>query len=485
MDTIIRGGTIVTASDQYVADLLVQDGVITQIGRDLHPDGLTTDPGAPGSVAGRVTDPSGRGPRVIDAQGTYVLPGAIDAHVHLDMPFGGTTTSDDYATGTIAAACGGVTTVVDYCLQSHGGTLHDALETWHAKAAGKAAIDYGFHVAVTDLTTAVMAELPDVVARGVSSFKCFMAYKGVFQIDDAVMFQLLEQARDLGALVNVHAENGDVVDLLIHRLQAEKMGEPWRHAASRPPEVEGEATARAIALAHLARAPLNIVHMTCVESLRPLQKARERGQNVYGETCPQYLVLDESRYHDGDWDGFGGAKFVMSPPLRAASNQEPLWRALAQGDLQTLMTDHCSFRMSDQKSLGRDDFAKIPNGSPGLETRLALAYSEGVGKGKISLQKMVALLSTNAARLYGLYPRKGTLAVGGDADVVLLDPEKRVTLAAATLNQATDYCPFEGMEVTGVPVLTLARGEVAAQDGRFVGTLGRGQYIARGAHMSV
>ncbi len=302
MDTIVRGGTIVTASDQYVADIGIEDGVITRLGRDLLGD--IEVPISDGQTSGRVTEPSGRGPRVIDATGTLVIPGAIDAHVHLDMPFGGTVTSDDYETGTTAAACGGVTTVVDYCLQSVGASLAAALETWHAKGDGKAVIDYGFHIAVTDLNPAVMAELPAVVAQGISSIKCFMAYKGVFQIADDTLFQLLEQARELGALVNVHAENGDVVDILTRRFVAEGMLSPWYHRASRPPEVEGEATNRAIALAELARAPLNVVHVTCHEALEKIEAARDRGLEIYGETCPQYLLLNEEQYHEQDWDGW-------------------------------------------------------------------------------------------------------------------------------------------------------------------------------------
>jgi len=481
MDTIVRGGTVVTASDQYVADIGIEGGVITRIGRDLLGDAGAVTPG--GNATGRVTEPAGNGPRVIDATGTYVIPGAIDAHVHLDMPFGGTITSDDYETGTIAAACGGVTTVVDYCLQSVGDTLAAALDTWHAKGEGKAVIDYGFHIAVTDLTPAVMAELPAVVAHGVSSIKCFMAYKGVFQIPDDTLFQLLEQARELGALVNVHAENGDVVDILTKRFVAEGLLSPWYHRASRPPEVEGEATNRAIALAELARAPLNVVHVTCREALERIEAARDRGLAIYGETCPQYLLLNEEQYHETDWDGFGGAKYVMSPPLRAKSNNDILWRALAMGNLQTLMTDHCSFRMRDQKARGRDDFSKIPNGAPGIETRVPIAYSEGVGQGHFSLQRMVALLSTNAARMYGLYPRKGTIGVGSDADLVLIDPDRRVTLSAATLNQDTDYCPFEGLECHGYPVMTLSRGDVIAVDGKYIGQRGRGRFLSRGPHM--
>jgi dihydropyrimidinase len=483
MDTIVRGGTVVTASDQYIADIGIEDGVITRIGRDLLGDLGVAAP--EGQTTGRVTEPSGNGPRVVDATGTLVIPGAIDAHVHLDMPFGGTVTSDDYETGTVAAACGGVTTIVDYCLQSVGGSLAAALETWRGKGEGKAVIDYGFHIAVTDLTPAVMAELPAVVEQGVSSIKCFMAYKGVFQIADDTLFQLLEQARELGALVNVHAENGDVIDILVKRFVAEGMLSPWYHRASRPPEVEAEATNRAIALAELARAPLNVVHVTCREAAEKIEAARDRGLEVYGETCPQYLLLNEEQYHEKDWDGFGGAKYVMSPPLRATTNNDFLWRALALGNLQTLMTDHCSFRMRDQKTLGRDDFSKIPNGAPGIETRVPIAYSEGVGKGHFSLQQMVALLSTNAARMYGMYPRKGTIGVGSDADLVLIDPAKRVTLAAATLNQDTDYTPFEGLECVGYPVLTLSRGDVVAVDGTYVGDRGRGKFLRRGAHMSL
>lgn len=460
MDLVIKGGTIVTASDQYVGDIGIEGETISQIGRDLPAHGA----------------------RVIDATGMYVIPGAIDAHTHLDMPFGGTITSDDFETGQIAAACGGTTTHVDYCLQSAGGTLHDALATWKAKAEGKAVIDYGFHLAVTDLNEHTMAELPSIVEAGITSIKCFMAYKGVFQIDDATLFQTLEQARELGALVNVHAENGDVVDLLIHRLVSEGMLAPKYHAASRPPEVEAEATHRAVALAELARAPLNVVHMTCEASVRHVIEARARGSmHIHGETCPQYLLLSVDQYEEPD---FQGARYVMSPPLRERKEHEYLWRQLAAGNLQTLMTDHCSFRMADQKTLGKDNFAKIPNGIPGIETRVPIAFSEGVGRGRISLQTMVATMCTNPARMYGMYPRKGCIAVGSDADVVLIDPEKRVTLSAAILNQHTDYCPFEGLEVKGYPVLTLSRGEVIAQNGKYVGAKARGTFLHRGPYQA-
>ncbi|MDB5057709.1 MAG: dihydropyrimidinase, partial [Chloroflexi bacterium] len=409
MDVIVKGGTIVTASDQYIADIGVEGEQITRIGQSLRANGA----------------------RVVDATGMYVIPGAIDAHTHLDMPFGGTVTSDDFETGQIAAACGGTTTHVDYCLQSVGGTLHEALATWRGKAQGKAVIDYGFHLAVTDLNANVMAELPAMVNEGITSFKCFMAYKGVFQIDDATLFQLLEQARELGALVNVHAENGDVVDLLTKRLISEGMTAPRYHAASRPLEVEAEATHRAVALAELARAPLNVVHMTCEASVRHVNEARAKGLlDIHGETCPQYLLLNVDQYDEPD---FQGAKYVMSPPLRDRKENAFLWRQLAAGNLETLMTDHCSFRMRDQKSLGKDNFAKIPNGIPGIETRVPIVFSEGVGKGRISLQTMVATMSTNPARMYGLYPKKGCIAVGSDADIVLIDPKRRVVLSASTL----------------------------------------------------
>ena len=482
MDTIIWGGTVVTGSDQYAADIGIEDGVITRIGRNLLAD---VEVQSHNGAQGRVTPPSGRGPQVIDATGTYVIPGAIDAHVHLDLEFGGTVTCDRFDGGTIAGACGGVTTIVDYCIQAPGKPLHEALARWHGKADGKAVIDYGFHLAVTDLNETTMKELPAMFEAGLTSIKCFMAYKGVFMIDDATLFQLLEQSRELGALVNVHAENGDVIDILTRRLVAEKMLTPWYHRISRPPEAEGEASGRAIALAELAHAPLNIVHMTCIEAVEKVQAARDRGLPIYGETCPQYLLLNEQQYHETDWDGFGGAKYVMSPPLRASSNHDVLWKALARGDLQTLMTDHCAFNMKDQKTLGRDNFAKIPNGAPGIETRLPIAYSEGVHKGRFSLQTMVNLLSTNAARMYGLYPQKGTIAVGSDADIVLLDPKKKVTLKQETLAQRVDYCPFEGLEVTGYPVLTLSRGDVIAVDGAYTGQPGRGKYLRRGPHQSL
>jgi dihydropyrimidinase len=474
MDTIIRGGTIVTASDTFAADIGIDDGVITHIGRDLL-GSLRSERGS-----SRVSPASGSTPQVIDATGMYVLPGAIDAHVHCDLEFGGTVTCDGFLGASIAAACGGTTSIVDYCIQAQGKSLAEAVERWHGKSDGKSVIDYGFHLAVTDLNDATMAELPVMAREGITSVKCFMAYKGVFQIDDGTLFKLLENARDLGFLVNVHAENGDVIDILTKRLLAEGKTSPWYHRLSRPVGAEAEATARAVALAELAGAPLNVVHMTCKESVDKVREARARGSAIYGETCPQYLLLNEEQYKE---PGFEGARYVMSPPLRAAHNHEILWQALAMGTLQTLMTDHCAFNMKGQKTLGLENFLKIPNGAPGIETRVPLAYSEGVAKGRFSLQTMVALLATNAARMYGLYPRKGTIAVGSDADIVLLDPEKRVTLSAATLAQDVDYCPFEGHTCTGYPVLTLSRGEVVADNGKYVGAQGRGRYLRRGPHM--
>jgi dihydropyrimidinase len=309
-----------------------------------------------------------------------------------------------------------------------------------------------------------------------------MAYKGVFQIDDATLFQVLEQARELGALVNVHAENGDVIDLLTKRLVSEGMLAPRYHAASRPPEVEAEATHRAVALAALARAPLNVVHMTCESSIRHVVEARARGaSHIHGETCPQYLLLNVDQYDEPD---FQGARYVLSPPLRERKENDYIWRQLAAGNLQTLMTDHCSFRMSDQKTLGKDNFAKIPNGMPGVETRLPIVFSEGVRKGRISLQTMIATMCTNPARMYGMYPKKGCIAVGSDADIVLIDPRKRVTLSAETLHQHTDYCPFEGLEVTGYPVVTMSRGEVIFENDQFVGSRGRGKFIKRGPYQA-
>ncbi|CAB3395374.1 dihydropyrimidinase [Kyrpidia spormannii] len=456
MSTVIRGGTIVTASDIVRADVLIEDGIVTSIAANL--------PAA--------------GHDVVDATGCYLFPGGIDPHTHLDMPFGGTVTADDFRTGTIAAAFGGTTTVIDFALHAKGQSLHDAVRIWHGKAEGKAAVDYSFHVMIGDLREDVMREIPDVVEReGVSSFKVFMAYKGTFQVDDETLFRTLRMAADVGALVQVHAENGDVIDVLVREALAKGQIEPRYHALTRPPEAEGEATARAIRLAEIAKAPLYVVHVTCAQAADAISDARKRGLPIYGETCPQYLVCDIGDY---DRPGFEGAKYVMSPPLREKWHQDVLWGKLANLELQAFGSDQCSFNFKGQKELGLHNFSLIPNGAPTIEDRMAILYHFGVNEGRIGLNKFVALTSTNVAKLFGLFPRKGTIAVGSDADIVIWDPEVERTITAETHHMNVDYNPFEGMRVKGKPRKVFLRGHLIVDGDSFLGEPGMGSFLRAG-----
>ncbi|ETI68903.1 dihydropyrimidinase [Neobacillus vireti] len=455
MKKIIKNGTIVTASDTFQAELLIEDGKITQIGSNL----------------------SAIGAEIIDAKGCLVFPGGIDPHTHLDMPFGGTVTKDDFETGTMAAAFGGTTTVIDFCLTNKGEPLKNAIQTWHDKSKDKAVIDYSFHLMISEINENVLNELPQVInEEGISSFKVFMAYKNVFQADDETLFKTLITAKDLGALVMVHAENGDVIDYLTKKALDEGNTEPIYHALTRPPELEGEATGRAARFTGLANSQLYVVHVSCADAAEKIAEARSKGFDVWGETCPQYLVLDQSYLEKPN---FEGAKYVWSPPLREKWNQEALWNALKSGQLQTIGSDQCSFDFNGQKDLGRDDFTKIPNGGPIIEDRLAIIFSEGVKKGRISLNQFVDLTSTRAAKLFGLYPQKGTIAVGTDADLVIFDPNVERVISADTHHMAVDYNAFEGMEVTGEPVSVLVRGEYVVRDKQFVGKPGAGQYLKR------
>jgi dihydropyrimidinase len=455
MNKMIKGGTIVTAVDIYQADILIEGERIVSIGADLPADGA----------------------EIVDATGLYVFPGGVDPHTHLDMPFGGTTTKDDFESGTRAAAFGGTTTVIDFCLTSKGAPLRDAVQTWHAKSHDRAVIDYGFHLMISETNDAVLTELPEIMeSEGITSLKVFMAYKNVFQADDGTLFRTLIEAKKHGALVMVHAENGDVIDYLITKALAEDQTDPIYHARTRPPELEGEATGRAARLAALADSQLYVVHVTCGQAVRQIAEARSQGYRVFGETCPQYLVLDESYLEKPD---FEGAKYVWSPPLRTKEHQEVLWNALCSGELQTVGSDQCSFDFKGQKELGRGDFSKIPNGGPTIEDRFTLLYSEGVRKGKISLNQFVDVIATRSAKLFGLFPRKGTIAVGSDADLVLFDPNIQRTLSAADHHMAVDYNAFEGMKVTGQPVSVLSRGQFVIRDKQFVGKAGAGLYLRR------
>jgi dihydropyrimidinase len=455
MKKLIKNGTIVTAADTYQADVLIEDGKVSQIGSNL------TELGA----------------EVIDAKGCLVLPGGIDPHTHLDMPFGGTVTKDDFETGTIAAAYGGTTTVIDFCLTNKGEPLKNAIQTWHNKSKEKAVIDYGFHLMIAEINDDVLNELPYVInEEGITSFKVFMAYKNVFQADDETLFRTLILAKEHGALVMVHAENGDVIDYLTKKAIEEGKTEPIYHALTRPPELEGEATGRAAKLTGLANSQLYVVHVSCADAVEKIADARSKGFDVWGETCPQYLVLDQSYLEKPN---FEGAKYVWSPPLREKWNQDVLWNALKSGQLQTIGSDQCSFDFKGQKDLGRNDFTKIPNGGPIIEDRISILFSEGVKKGRISLNQFVDITSTRIAKLFGLYPQKGTIAVGADADIVIFDPTIERVISAETHHMAVDYNAFEGMKVTGEPVSVLSRGEFVIREKQFVGKPGSGQYLKR------
>jgi dihydropyrimidinase len=460
MAKIIKNGIIVTATDHYKADLLIDEGVVQAIGVNLGAEAA----------------------EVIDAEGCFVFPGGVDPHTHLDMPFGGTITADDYATGTIAAAFGGTTTVIDFCLTNKGQPLSSSIQTWHGKAQDKAVIDYGFHLMIGEMNDAVLAELPRIIEEeGITSLKVFMAYKNVLQADDGTLYRTLLMAKEQGALVMVHAENGDVIDYLIGQALSEGNTDPIYHARTRPSVLEGEATGRAAKLTALADSQLYVVHVTCSEAVQQIAESRNQGLEVWGETCPQYLLLDETYL---ERPNFEGAKYVWSPPLREAWHQNVLWNALKNGQLQTVGSDQCSFNFNGQKELGRGDFSKIPNGGPIIEDRFSLIYSEGVVKGRLSLNQFVDVIATRAAKLFGLFPQKGTIAVGSDADLVIFDPKIERVISAQTHHMNVDYNPFEGMRVTGEPVSVLSRGEFVIRDKQFVGTRGRGRYLKRSQYKS-
>jgi dihydropyrimidinase len=457
MKTLVKGGTVVTASDMYVSDILIDDGIISLIGKDLA------------SFVQADT--------IVDATGKLVIPGGIDVHTHLDMPFGGTESADDFETGTIAAAFGGTTSIVDFAIQSYGGSLHSALGEWFKKAEGKAAIDYSFHMITREVTPQILDEMTDLVQReGVTSFKLFMAYPKVFMLDDGNIFRAMQRASDNGGLICMHAENGGVIDVLVEQALAKGKTAPKYHALTRPSKAEGEATHRAIALAEMAGVPVYIVHLSSAEALAKVREARDLGIPAYAETCPQYLFLD---YNDYEKPDFEGAKYVMSPPLRDKSHQELLWRGLAGNDLQVISTDHCPFCMKEQKELGLNDFSKIPNGAPGIETRMSLVYNGGVRAGKISLNRFVELTSANPAKLMGLFPKKGTIAIGSDGDIVVFDPDAKQTFRQSTLHMRVDYSPYEGVEVQGVPITVLSRGNIIVDKGQFLGKAGAGQFVKR------
>jgi dihydropyrimidinase len=456
MSLLIKNGRVITAEQDYAADVLIEKEKIVTIGSALTMQADT----------------------VIDAKGKYLIPGGIDVHTHLDMPFGGTTSSDDFETGTRAAAFGGTTTIVDFAIQTKGTRMRDALDTWWKKAERKACADYGLHMIITDLPDAHIEDMSDMVREGVSSFKMFMAYPGVLMVDDATIFKAMRKTADNGGLICMHAENGSAIDLIVRKAIAEGKKTPIYHALTRPPTLEAEAVNRAIALAEIAGAPVYIVHLSSHDALQRVAEARDKGILAYAETCPQYLFLciDDLARPD-----FEGAKFVFTPPLRERWHQDKLWDGIRTNTLQVVSTDHCPFCFKDQKELGRDDFTKIPNGGPGIENRLQLLFEGGVNRKRISLNRWVEITSTTPAKMFGMYPRKGTIAVGSDADIVIWDPDAEHIISASTHHMRVDYSMFEGYKVKGNASTVLSRGEVIVDKEKWLGNAGRGKFIKRDA----
>jgi dihydropyrimidinase len=450
----VKNGHIVTAVDDYQADVLIADGVITQIARDI------TDHEA----------------EVIDAAGRMVIPGGIDPHTHLENFTGRTTTSDDFVTGSRAAAVGGTTTLIDFAKQSQGDLLQHVYDTWQAKAQGRTCIDYAFHLIAIEMDEARLEEVPWLIDQGVTSVKMYMAYRGRMMVDDGTIFRTMQAFKQHGGLVALHAEHGDVIDVLVQQALAAGHTEPKYHAVTRPPVTEGEAVFRAICMAELAECPVYFVHLSSRQAVEQVQRARDRGLPVFAETCPHYLLLDESLY---DQPGFEGAKYVLTPPLRTREHQEALWTGVRSGDIAVISTDHCPFCFADQKALGKDDFSKIPNGGPGIENRLSLIYNAGVHGGRIDNHKFVDLVATQPAKIFGLFPRKGTIAVGSDGDVVIFDPQGELTISAATHLMNIDYNMYEGMRVRGTADEVLLRGKPIVRQRKYVGQPGDGQYLPR------
>ena len=459
MKTLIKNGRIVTAVDDYRADILIEDEIVSVIGAKLD---MEAD-------------------LVIDAAGKLVIPGGIDPHTHMELPFGGTEASDDFRTGTIAAAHGGTTTIIDFAVQYKGQSLLEGVDNWHQKAEGKTAIDYGFHLITTELEDNQIEEMYTVMDEGVTSFKMFMAYPGVFLVDDATIFRAMSAAGERGGLICMHAENGVVINEIIKRALAQGRTAPKYHALTRPTRAEAEGVHRAIAIAEMAEAPVYIVHLSCADALEQVREARDRGLPAFAETCPQYLFLSYDNYEE---PGFEGAKYVMTPPLREKWNQAELWKGLKMDDLQVISTDHCPFCMKEQKELGKDDFSKIPNGAPGVEHRVPLIYN-GVVENRLSLNRFVELTSTAAAKMFGLFPKKGTIAVGSDADIVIFDPDKEQTISASTHHMNVDYSAYEGWKIRGVVETVLARGRVVIENGEYKGKPGDGQFLKRGTCVSM
>ena len=454
MKILIKSGRIVTAVDDYTADILIEDETVSMIGKALD---MQSDV-------------------VIDAAGKLVIPGGIDPHTHMELPFGGTSSSDDFFTGTRAAAFGGTTTIIDFAVQTKGESMISGVDAWHKKAEGKCAIDYGFHLITTDFEDKHTEEMYTLMDEGITSFKLFMAYPGVFLADDATIFRAMSAAGERGGLICMHAENGIVINEIIKRFLDQGRTAPKYHALTRPTIAEAEGVHRAIAIAEMAESPVYIVHLSCTDALNQVRQARDRGIPAFAETCPQYLFHSIDDYGDG----FDGAKYVMTPPLREKHNHAELWKGLKMDDLQVISTDHCPFCMKEQKELGKDDFSKIPNGAPGVENRMSLIYNGGVVENRISLNRFVELTSTAAAKMFGLFPKKGTIAVGSDADIVIFDPEKEHSFGVDAEHMNVDYSSYEGWKVKGKVETVLSRGRVVIENGEHLGKAGVGQFLKRG-----
>jgi dihydropyrimidinase len=457
MRTLISNGTIVTADGSIAADVLIDGERIVRIGTDLAADGATVD-------------------ETIDARGRWLIPGAIDVHTHMELPFGGTFAKDTFEIGTRAAAFGGTTTVVDFAVQSRGKSLREGLDAWHAKAEGNAVADYGFHMIMSDVNDDTLAEMDQLVAEGVPDFKLFTAYPGVFYSDDGAIFRAMQQTGKNGGLIMMHAENGLAIDVVAGDLVKDGKTDPLYHGIARYPIFEGEATNRVIRLAEAAQVPVYIVHLSAREALTAVRDARDRGSQAFAETCPQYLFLSI----DDMGNGFEGAKFVCSPPLRSADHQDELWTGLIKDDLQVVATDHCPFDFHGQKELGKGDFRKIPNGLPGVEDRVDLLHDGGVVGGRLTPERWVEIIATAPAKLFGMFPQKGTIAVGSDADIVVYDPNASRTISAASHHMDVDYSCYEGRTVQGRSDIVLSRGSVIVRDGTFTGRKGHGRFLKRG-----
>ncbi|MFK0172587.1 dihydropyrimidinase [Streptomyces sp. NPDC090306] len=456
--TVIRGGLVVTASDEIHADVLIEDGRVAALA-------ATGTPAAEAWTA----------ETVLDATGKYVIPGGVDGHTHMEMPFGGTYASDTFETGTRAAAWGGTTTIVDFAIQSVGGVLREGLDAWHAKAEGNCAVDYGFHMIVSDVNEDTLKEMDLLVQEGVTSFKQFMAYPGVFYSDDGQILRAMQRAADNGGLIMMHAENGIAIDVLVEQALARGETDPRYHGEVRKALLEAEATHRAIRLAQVAGAPLYVVHVSAEEAVAEITRARDTGLPVFGETCPQYLFLSTDNLAE---PGFEGAKYVCSTPLRPREHQAALWSGLRRNDLQVVSTDHCPFCFSGQKEMGRGDFSKIPNGMPGVENRMDLLH-QAVVDGHISRRRWIEIACATPARMFGLYPKKGTIAPGADADVVIYDPNAEQVISAETHHMNVDYSAYEGRRITGRVETVLSRGEPVITEREFTGRAGHGVYTPR------